>query len=313
MTGQATATPAGPAVGAFLVSSRAAPILAVLLALLAIWYVAALPMNAAQLSRQFARIDPDRTFSLAERLRATWTVQRPMLPTPDMIVRDFWQTSTTDPITSKRNLLFHVGVTAVATVTGFVAGALLGIALAVGIVHLRTLDSSLMPWLIASQTVPILAIAPMLLAVLGALSVTSLVAKAAISMYLCFFPVTVSMVKGLRSPDVLALDLMRTYSATQYQVFTKLRWPAAVPFLFTSLKVAIALGLVGAMVAELSTGGQAGLGGRLLTASYIGNMLHMWTALITSSILAVLMVAGVARLERLVVDSMGGAAPKAGA
>ncbi len=280
-------------------------VLTVLLALLVIWYVAALPMNAGQLTRQFARIDPDRTFSRVERLQATWTVKRPMLPTPDLIIRDFLQTSTSDPITSKRNLLFHVGVTALATTTGFLAGTLLGIVLAVGIVHLRTLDSSLMPWLIASQTVPILAIAPMLLAVLGALSVSSLVAKASISMYLCFFPVTVSMVKGLRSPDRLSLDLMRTYSASQLQLFTKLRWPASIPFLFASLKVAVALGLVGAMVAELSTGGQAGLGGRLLNASYNGNMVHMWTALITSSILAVVLVAAVTRVERLVLGGMG--------
>ncbi len=303
-----TSVAAAPAIAARPVRrepSRVASVLTVLLGLFVIWYVAALPMNAGQLTRQFARIDPDRTFSLSERLQATWTVRRPMLPTPDLIVRDFWQTSTSDPITSKRNLIFHVGVTALATTTGFLAGALLGIALAVGIVHLRTLDSSLMPWLIASQTVPILAIAPMLLAVLGALSVSSLVAKAAISMYLCFFPVTVSMVKGLRAPDRLALDLMHTYNATELQLFVKLRWPAAIPFLFASLKVAIALGLVGAMVAELSTGGQAGLGGRLLNASYNGNMIHMWTALITSSILAVALVAAVTRVEQIVLRMMG--------
>ncbi len=289
--------------------SRLASILTVLFGLVVIWYVAALPMNAGQLTRQYARIDPDRTFTFNEKLFATWTVRRPMLPTPDMILGDFWKTSTGAPITSKRNLMFHVGVTALATTTGFLAGALLGIALAIGIVHLRTLDASLMPWLIASQTVPILAIAPMLLAVLGALSVSSLVAKAAISMYLCFFPVTVSMVKGLRSPDRLSLDLMRTYSATQAQLFVKLRWPASIPFLFASLKVAIALGLVGAMVAELSTGGQAGLGGRLLNASYNGDMLHMWTALVTSSILAIVLVAAVSRIERLVLTGMGSRPP----
>ncbi len=305
MSSTAAAAPAVVARPVTRTPSRVASVLTVLFGLVVIWYVAALPMNAGQLTRQFARIDPDRTFSFTERLQATWTVRRPMLPTPDMIVRDFWQSSTSDAITSKRNLLFHVGVTALATTTGFLAGALLGIALAIGIVHLRTLDASLMPWLIASQTVPILAIAPMLLAVLGALSVSSLVAKAAISMYLCFFPVTVSMVKGLRSPDRLSLDLMRTYSATNAQLFTKLRWPASIPFLFASLKVAIALGLVGAMVAELSTGGQAGLGGRLLNASYNGNMLHMWTALVTSSILAIVLVAAVTRIERLVLGAMG--------
>jgi len=297
---------AAPApVGVRLRLGRAAPIVAVMIGFLALWYVAALPMNAWQLEKQFSRIDPDRVFSLEEKLAAGWTVRRPLLPTPDLIVGDFWKTTTTANVLSKRNLLYHVVVTATSTLVGFLAGALLGIVLAVGIVHLRTLDASLMPWLIASQTVPILAIAPMLLAVLGALDVSSLVAKAAISMYLCFFPVTVGMVKGLRSPDRLALDLMHTYTATDAQVFTKLRWPASMPFLFASLKVAIALGLVGAMVAELSTGGQAGLGGRLLNASYNGDMLHMWTALVTSSLLAVTLVAAVARVERGVMRAMG--------
>ena len=87
--------------------------------------------------------------------------------------------------------------------------------LAVGIVHVRTLDRSLMPWIIASQTVPILAIAPMIIVVLGNIGFTGLMPKAIISAYLCFFPVTIGMVKGLRSPDPLQLDLMRTYSASQ--------------------------------------------------------------------------------------------------
>jgi NitT/TauT family transport system permease protein len=165
-----------------------------------------------------------------------------------------------------------------------------------------------MPWLIASQTIPILAIAPMLVAVLGTIGLTGLAPKAAISMYLCFFPVTVGMVKGLRAPDPLALDLMRTYSADGAQVLRKLRFPAALPYLFASLKVAIALGLVGTMVAELSTGGQAGLGGRLLTASYNGDMVHMWTALITSSLLAILLVWLVGVAERVTTRWMPAAA-----
>ena len=117
---------------------------------------------------------------------------------------------------------------------GFCLGTLLGILLAVGIVHLRTLDRSLMPWIIASQTIPILAIAPMIIVVLGNFGFIGLLPKSIISMYLCFFPVTIGMVKGLRSPDPLQLDLMRTYSASPGQVFWKLRWPASVPFLFAS-------------------------------------------------------------------------------
>ena len=127
-----------------------------------------------------------------------------------------------------------------------------------------------MPWIIASQTIPILAIAPMVIVVLGSIGLTGLVPKSLISMYLCFFPVTIGMVKGLTSPDPMQLDLMRTYNASTAQVFWKLRWPASVPFLFASLKVAIAIALVGAIVGELPTGAQAGIGARLLNGSYYG-------------------------------------------
>ena len=275
----------------------------VLAGLVAVWYLVAVPVNGAQLEGLYSRIDPERTFSFDERLAATWEINRPMLPTPDLIVVDFWESATTASITSKRNILYHVGVTAGTTALGFSLGALLGIALAIGIVHLRTLDASLMPWLIASQAIPILAIAPMVIAVLGTIGLTGLAPKATISMYLCFFPVTVGMVKGLRAPDPLSLDLMRTYSASGGQILSKLRFPTAMPYLFASLKVAIALGLVGTMVAELSTGGQAGLGGRLLTASYNGDMIHMWTALITSSLLAIVLVWLVGQAERVATRS----------
>ena len=121
-----------------------------------------------------------------------------------------------------------------------------------------------MPWIIASQTIPILAIAPMVIVVLGSLGFTGLVPKSLISMYLCFFPVTIGMVKGLTSPEPMQLDLMRTYNASTSQVLWKLRFPASVPFLFTSLKVAVAIALTGAIVGELPTGAVAGIGARLL-------------------------------------------------
>ena len=105
-------------------------------------------------------------------------------------------------------------------------------------------------------------------------------------MYLCFFPITIGMVKGLRSPDPLQLDLMRTYSATKAQIFWKLRWPAATPFLFTSLKVAIAVSLVGAIVGELPTGAQAGIGARLLIGSYYGQTVQIWSALFVAALSA---------------------------
>jgi NitT/TauT family transport system permease protein len=209
------------------------------------------------------------------------------------------------PIDSKRSLVYHAGVTVSATLLGFVFGSLLGILLAVGIVHLAALDRSLLPWIIASQAVPILAIAPMVVVVLGNLGLDGLLPKAIISMYLCFFPVTIGMVKGLRSPDPLQLDLMRTYSASQAQTFRKLRWPAATAFLFTSLKVAIATSLVGAIVGELPTGAQAGLGARLLSGSYYGQTVQIWSALVMASLLGLGLVFLVGMAERLVLRSQG--------
>ncbi|MEM8541401.1 MAG: ABC transporter permease subunit, partial [Pseudomonadota bacterium] len=110
--------------------------------------------------------------------------------------------------------------------------------------------------------------------------------KAIISTYLSFFPVAVGMVKGLRSPDGMNMDLMRTYSASRSQVLWMLRWPTAVPYLFTSMKIAIAASLVGAIVGELPTGAVAGLGARLLAGSYYGQTIQIWSALIVAAILA---------------------------
>ena len=177
-------------------------------------------------------------------------------------------------------------VTLSATVVGFVIGAVFGILLAVLIVHLRTLEKSLLPWIICSQMVPILAIAPIIIVVLGAIGIRGLLPKSIISAYLCFFPVTIGMVKGLSSPDPIQLDLMRTWSASTLQVFWKLRWPSSVPFLFASLKVSVTISLVGAIVAELPTGAQAGIGARLLTGSYYGQTVQIWAALLAAAIIA---------------------------
>src|SRR3546814_18712905 len=113
------------------------------------------------------------------------------------------------------------------------------------------------------------------------------------------------MVKGLRSPDPLQRDLLRTYSASTGQLFWKLRWPASVPFLFASLKVAIAISLVGAIVGELPTGAQAGIGARLLAGSYSGQTVLIWAALVAAAVMAGLLIAGVGAAERLTLRHRG--------
>ena len=123
--------------------------------------------------------------------------------------------------------------------------------------HSRVLERSLLPWIICSQMVPILALAPIFIVVLGAIGLHGLLPKSIISAYLCFFPIAIGMVKGFTSPDPLQIELMRTWSATPRQVLWKLRWPSAVPYLFASLKVAITISLIGAIVAELPTGARS--------------------------------------------------------
>jgi NitT/TauT family transport system permease protein len=186
-----------------------------------------------------------------------------------------------------------------------VIGTALGIALAVGIVHNRAMDKSVMPWVITSQTIPILAIAPMIIVVLNAAGISGLLPKALISTYLSFFPVVVGMVKGLRSPSMSELDLMRTYNASRAQTFWKLRWPSSMPYLFTSLKVAVAISLVGAIVGEMPTGAVAGLGARLLAGSYYGQTIQIWSALFMAAALAAVLVMLVGFAHAYVLRQMG--------
>ncbi len=275
---------------------RVGPVLAVLAVALVLWYAAALWLNAPQV---IERVLADRPgWTLLDLAPLTWTMERPVLPAPYQIAIDLWQSVTGWPLDSPRNLLFHAFVTSSATLLGFVMGTLLGAVLAVLIVHSRTLDRSLFPWIIASQTIPVLAIAPIVIVILGSMGMTGLFPKAIISMYLCFFPVAVALVKGLRSPGVLELELLHTYAATRNHTFWMLRVPASLPYLFPALRVGIAAGLVGAIVGELPTGAQAGLGARLLTGSYYGNTVQIWSALVMSALLGLLLTGCVAFAEK---------------
>jgi NitT/TauT family transport system permease protein len=124
-------------------------------------------------------------------------------------------------------------------------------------------------------------------------------------MYLSFFPVAVGMVKGLRSPDPMLMDQMRTWNPGRAQVFRKLRLPASTPYLFASLKVGVAASLVGAIVGELPTGAVAGLGARMLTGSYYGQTVQIWAALVMAALLAASLVGAIGLAERLTARAMG--------
>lgn len=282
---------------------RVFPVLTVIAAILIIWHLAVIYLNAPFVRDQAARAG--ETVSFAQIVPQTFNQERPVLPAPHQIIAELWDTTVDKPITSKRSLVYHAWITLSATLMGFGMGTVLGIFLAIGIVHNRAMDKSLMPWVIASQTIPILAIAPMIIVVLNSIGISGLLPKAMISTYLSFFPVVVGMVKGLRSPDMLLLDLMHTYNASKAQTFWKLRWPASMPYLFTSLKVAIAISLVGAIVGELPTGAVAGLGARLLSGSYYGQTIQIWAALFMAAALAAVLVSIIGLAHTQVLKRMG--------
>ncbi|MBC6437853.1 MAG: ABC transporter permease subunit [Rhodobacteraceae bacterium] len=308
------------------VASVTLPVFTVVAVIVLIWYLAAAGMNRAWTLDQAGRRGLELT--VGEVIADTLNQDRPVLPTPHQVFTELWNTTLGEPVMRERrgelqgnprNLVFHAYHTLAPTLMGFLIGTFLGVLLAVGIVHNRAMSMSVMPWAIASQTIPILAIAPIIVVVVSNLPALNAavdngmiseemilsIPKALISSYLSFFPVVVGMVAGLRSPNATDLDLMRTYAASRYQTFWKLRLPASIPFLFTSLKVSIAAALVGTIVAELPTGARFGLGARLLTGSYYGQTIQIWSALFMSAICAATLVVMLGVIEKLVLKRMG--------
>lgn len=280
------------------------PVLVVVAAIIALWYAGAVVMNSTWTLDQAARQGTDPSF--AEIVADTMAQERPLLPAPHQVAAELWEVTAEKKITSKRSLIYHGFITLKTTLFGFVTGAVFGVALALGIVHSRTLEQSVMPWAIISQTIPIVALAPMIIVLSNAVGIENReVPKTIIAAYLSFFPVLVSMIKGLRSPDAMQIDLLRTYNASGGQIFSKLRLPASLPYFFASMKVAIAASLVGTIVGELPTGAIQGLGARMLIGSQFGEPMIMWTALFAAAILAALLVIVVGGLERLALRLMG--------
>jgi NitT/TauT family transport system permease protein len=279
------------------------PIPTVLLTLLVVWYMAAVWLNADQAQ---SLMDPDEPQTFWTITQAALSMDRPVLPAPHQVAVSLYDGIFGWPILSPRSLVYHAGVTCGAALLGLAFALVLGTALAVGIVESRVLDRSLMPWVIGSQTVPVLAIAPMIVVVLGNLGMTGVIPKAVIAGYLSFFPITVGLVKGLRSPDPMQLDLLHTYAASEKQVLTKLRWPASIGFLFPSLRVAMSLALVGAIVAEWPPGAQAGRGARLLAGSYYGQTIQLWAALLMAAFVSLAGLGAIELLQRATIAARGG-------
>lgn len=191
---------------------------------------------------------------------------------------------------------------------GFVAGAVIGIGLAAAFVHSGLLERAFVPYVIASQTIPIVALAPMI-----AFAVDDpLVAVVIIATFLTFFPVTISMIRGLRSPDPRALELMRSYAASRRSIFWKLRMPASLPYLFTALKVAATASIVGAIVGEGPGQIRDGLGRAIINFNnqYISGPEKLWATILACAILGIIFF-GLIRLGELVALRGRGAIPDA--
>ncbi len=291
--------------GEWRVAGAAIPVAVVVLAILAVWYLAAVGLNA-DLQRDAFTNAGTTDYGWRDLVAGTWAQDHPRLPAPHQIAAEIAKSVFETPVTSKRSLVFHAGITLEATALGFLLGAAVGFGLSLLIVHVPSLDRGMMPWIIASQTVPIVALAPMIVVIMNQFAVTGLLPKAVIAAYLSFFPVTVGMVKGLRSPDPLQQDLMRTYSASALQTLVKLRLPASLPFLFASLKVGVAASLVGTVVAEVTKSEDGGLGARLLAGSYYGQTVQIWAALLVAACCGAVLVGLVELAERLLAPAGAG-------
>jgi NitT/TauT family transport system permease protein len=215
-------------------------------------------------------------------------------------------------------LLRNALTTAYRAGLGFLFGSVAGFALGALFSRSRLLERGLMPFVVASQTVPLIAIAPMIVIWGGRIGWPPLVSVAMISAYLAFFPVTINALRGLRSPDPAAIELMRSYAATETQVLWKLRLPASLPYLFTALKIAATTSVIGAIVGELPAGVPDGLGRALLTFNqyFITGPERMYAAIIVSALVGIAFYGVVVLAEHLVerrshrhrVDDVGGLA-----
>ena len=189
---------------------------------------------------------------------------------------------------------------------GFVVGTIIGISLAATFVHSRLLERAFVPYVIASQTIPIVALAPMIVFAFG----PDVLSVVIIATYLTFFPVTIAMIRGLRSPDPRALELMRSYAASRRSIFWKLRMPASLPYLFAALKIAATASIVGAIVGEGNPGGsQFGLGRSILNFNeqYGSAPEKLWAAILASALLGLAFFLAIRIAELVVLRGRPGA------
>jgi NitT/TauT family transport system permease protein len=186
---------------------------------------------------------------------------------------------------------------------GLLLGASIGFVLAVVLHHSRLLQRGFLPYIVASQTVPILAIAPMVVVWLGSRGLPNWFSVAVIAAYLTFFPVTINTLRGLGSADRRAVELMRSYAASQWSILWKLKVPTSLPYVFSALKVAATASVVGAIIGELPSSIQDGLGGAILNFNqyYLNSPESLWATNLIAAMVGITFFLAVVLLEHLVV------------
>jgi NitT/TauT family transport system permease protein len=211
------------------------------------------------------------------------------------------------PVTEGGPALIHplldaAWFTAKEALAGFVLGAVIGFGLAVALVHSRLLERGLLPYIVASQTVPILAVAPMVVIGLGSKGVEGWKAVAILAAYLTFFPVAINALRGLQSADPRAFELMESYASSRWSILWRLRVPASLPYLFTALKIAATASVVGAIIGETPASIQEGLGGAIVNFNqyYSLQPTFLWATNIVCAVLGLVLFGAVALTERLV-------------
>ncbi|HEX3225055.1 MAG TPA: ABC transporter permease subunit [Gaiellaceae bacterium] len=237
----------------------------------------------------------------------TWpfTVDATSMPhIHDMIRALFQHPNTASPMLIV-TLLKAAAFTAKEAALGFAMGAVGGFVIGAILAHSRVLQRGFLPYVVASQTVPILAIAPMVVIWFGSVHVTAWVSVAVIASYLTFFPVAIATLRGLQAADHRALELMRSYAASKWTVLWKLRFPTALPYLFSALKVSATASIVGAIIGESPSSIQGGLGGAILNFAqyYTFQPQNLWATNIIAALLGISFFLVVVLAEKIVVRS----------
>jgi NitT/TauT family transport system permease protein len=234
----------------------------------------------------------------------TWpfTVDDTTMPHLHDVVAAFWQPTRTGGPPLARSLLDAAWFTGKEALAGFVLGAVIGFAIAVVLAHSRLLERGILPYIVASQTVPILAVAPMVVVGLGSKGVSGYKAVAVLAAYLTFFPVAINTLRGLHSVDPRALELMESYAAGRWRILWRLRVPSSVPYIFTALKISATASVIGAIIGETPASIQEGLGGAIVNFNqyYSLEPTFLWATNMVCAGLGIVFFAAVALSERLV-------------